>query len=167
MHRQPALKPSKSRKLSDLDQDLKATSALIEEGKFEQAKKRRPKLLEGYTQLELIALKQGTANLARSSIAEAKKQGAEKYAPKTLARAEESLALAVTILDNDRTQTEKADQQSRKARWLAEQSAAITETVKDFDRRDYSLEDIVLWHQQQLSLVNQPLGGELAFNKPE
>jgi len=152
-------------KIEDLDQELKKTAELIEDGKFEQAKKRRPKLLDGYTQLELMALKQGTANLARSSIDNARQQGAEKYAPKTLAKAQESLALATTILDNDRTQTEKADLQARKAKWLAEQSAAITETIKDFDRRDYSQEDIVLWHQQQLTQVNEPLGGELAFNR--
>ena len=152
-------------KIEDLDQELKKTAALIEDGKLEQAKKRRPKLLEGYTQLELMALKQGTANLARSSIDSAREQGAEKYAPKTLTKAEESLALATTILDNDRTQTDKADLQARKAKWLADQSAAITETIKDFNRRDYSLEDIVLWHQLQLSQVNQPLGGELAFNQ--
>ena len=154
-----------SEKLAKLDKDLKETSALIEEGEIEKAKQRRPKLLEGYTQLELTALKQGTADKAKSAIASAKKQGAEKYAPKTIARAEEEMALAVTILDADRTQTAKADVQANKAKYLAEQSAAITETVKDFDRRDYTLEDVVLWHQAQLSTVNQPIGGQLQFNQ--
>ena len=153
-------------KLADVDKDLKKTSALIEEGKIEKAKQRRPELLQGYTQLELTALKQGTAEKAKSAIASAKKQGAEKYAPKTLARAEEEMALAVTILDADRTKTKDADAQANKAKWIAEQSAAITETVKDFDRRDYTKEDIVLWHQAQLSTVNEPIGGQLPFNEP-
>lgn len=155
-----------SEKLADLDGDLKKTSTLIEKGSVEKAKQRRPVLLEGYTQLELTALKQGTAELAKSAIASAKQQGAEKYAPKTFARAEEEMALAVTILDADRTKTEEANAQASKAKWLAEQSAAITETVKDFDRRDYTMEDVVLWHQAQLSSVNEPLGGQLPFNKP-
>lgn len=153
-------------KLAEVDKKLKKTSALIEEGNIEKAKQRRPELLEGYTQLELTALKQGTAEQAKSAIANAKKQGAEKYAPKTLARAEEEMTLAVTILDADRTKTEEADVQANKAKWLAERSAAITETVKDFDRRDYTKEDIVLWHQAQLSTVNEPIGGQLPFNKP-
>ncbi len=154
-----------SEKLAKIDKDLKKTGTLIEEGDIEKAKQRRPKLLEGYTQLELTALKQGTADKAKSAIASAKKQGAEKYAPKTIARAEEEMALAVTILDADRTQTAKADVQANKAKYLAEQSAAITETVKDFDRRDYTLEDVVLWHQAQLSTVNEPIGGQLPFNQ--
>lgn len=152
-------------KLAEVDKKLKKTSALIEEGNIEKAKQRRPELLEGYTQLELTALKQGTAEKAKSAIASAKKQGAEDYAPKTLARAEEEMVLAVTILDADRTKTKEADAQANKAKWLAEQSAAITETVKDFDRRDYTKEDIVLWHQAQLNTVNEPIGGQLPFNK--
>jgi outer membrane protein OmpA-like peptidoglycan-associated protein len=152
-------------KLAEVDKSLKKTSALIEEGNIEKAKQRRPELLQGYTQLELAALKQGTAELAKSAIASAKKQGAEKYAPKTLAQSEEKMALAVSILDADRTQTEKAEVQAKNAKWLAERSAAITETVKDFDRRDYTKEDIVLWHQAQLSTVNEPVGGQLPFNE--
>jgi outer membrane protein OmpA-like peptidoglycan-associated protein len=155
-----------SEKLAELDKDLKKTSALIEDGNVEKAKQRRPELLEGYTQLELTALKQGTAEQAKSAIASAKQQGAEKYAPKTLAQAEEKMALAVSILDADRTQTDKAEVQAKNARWLAERSAAITETVKDFDRRDYTMEDVVLWHQAQLSTVNEPIGGQLPFNEP-
>jgi len=151
--------------LAEVDKDLKKTSVLIEDGSIEKAKQRRPELLKGYAQLELVALKQGTAEQARSAIANAKKQGAEKYAPKTLAQSEDKMALAVSILDADRTQTDKADVQAKNARWLAERSAAITETVKDFDRRDYTKEDIVLWHQAQLSTVNEPIGGQLPFNE--
>ena len=106
---------AEAEKLAEVDASLKKTSALIEKGNLEKAKQRRPELLQGYTQLELAALKQGTAELAKSAIASAKKQGAEKYAPKTLAQSEEKMALAVSILDADRTQTEKAEVQAKNA----------------------------------------------------
>ena len=154
-----------SEKLAELDNELRKTSTLTEKGDLEKAKQRRPKLIEDYTQLELATLKQSTADQAKSAIANAKKQGAKKYAPKTLARAEEEMALAVSILDADRTKTDEADIQARKAKFLAEQSASITETVKDFDRRDYTMEDVVLWHQSELKSINQPLGAELPFNE--
>ena len=152
-------------KLTAMDKNLKKASALIEDGKIEDAKQLRPELIEGYTQLELSTLKIGTAELAKSAIANAKKQDAKKYAPKTLAQAEETLALAESILEADRTQTDKANVQAKNAQWLAEKSSSITETVKDFDRRDYSTEDIVLWYQQQLNTVNEPIGGQLPFNR--
>ncbi|MBT8128821.1 MAG: OmpA family protein [Gammaproteobacteria bacterium] len=154
-----------SEKLAELDNELKKTSTLAEKGDLEKAKQRRPKLIQDYTQLELATLKQSTADQAKSAIANAKKQGAKKYAPRTLARAEEEMALAVSILDADRTKTNEADIQARKAKFLAEQSASITETVKDFDRRDYTMEDVVLWHQSELKSINQPLGAELPFNE--
>ena len=152
-------------KLSEMDKKLKKASALIEKGKIEDAKQLRPELIEGYTQLELATLKMGTTELAKSAIANAKQHDAKKFAPKTLAEAEETLALAVSILEADRTQTDEADAEAMNAKWLAEKSSSITETVKDFDRRDYSTEDIVLWYQQQLNTVNEPIGGQLAFNK--
>ena len=152
-------------KVVELDTELKKTATLVEDGKLEKAKQARPRLIAAYQQLELASLKQGTVNLAKSAIANAKEQDAGKYAPITLARAEEQMALATTILDADRSQTEKAEVHAKKAKWYAEQSAGITETVKDFDRRDYSMEDVVLWHQQQLTVINEPLGAELPFNQ--
>ncbi len=152
-------------KLAEMDKKLKKASALIENGKIEDAKQLRPELIEGYTKLELATLKMGTAEKAKSAIADAKNHDAKKYAPKTLAEAEETLALAESILEADRTQTDKANVQAIKAQWLAEKSSSITETVKDFERRDYSTEDIVLWYQQQLNTINEPIGGPLPFNK--
>jgi len=153
-------------KISALDADLKKATVLIEKGDIEQAKQRRSKLISGYSQLELEALKQGTVDLAETAIANTKQQGAKKYAPKTLAHAQEEMALAKSILDADRSQIDKANVHATKAKMQAEQSAAITETIKDFDRRDYTMEDIILWHQQQLQSVNAPLGSQLLLNEP-
>ncbi len=152
-------------KVTVLDEGLKRTSALIENGDIEAAKQRRPKLMADYSQLELAALKQGTVDQAKSAIANAQKQDAEDYAPKTLKQAEDEMALATSVLDADRTQTEKANVHAKNTKYLAEKSASITETIKDFERRDYTNEDIVLWHQQQLKSINEPLGGELPFNE--
>ena len=152
-------------KIGELDSNLKKTATMVEDGKVEKAKQTRPELIAAYQQLELASLKQGTVNLAKSAISNAKAQDADKYAPITLARAEEQMKLATTILDADRSQTEKAEIHAKKAKWYAEQSAGIAESVKDFDRRDYTMEDIVLWHQQQLTVVNEPLGVELPFNQ--
>lgn len=151
--------------MSRLDEDLKQTAALIEGGNTERAKQRRPKLLSGYSQIELVALKEGTVELAEAAINDAKEQEAAEYAPQTLKQAEREMKLATSILDADRTDTEKADRHAKTARYLAEKSAAIAETVKDFERRDYTMEEVVLWYQDQLKTINQPIGGQLPFNQ--
>ncbi len=158
----PSLNAKEYAKLED---GLQSTAQLIEKGQAEQAKQRRPQLIEGYSQLQLTALKSGLVDVAKAAIESAEQEDAEEYAPKTLGQAQEEMRLALSILDADRRQTEKADTHSKNAKWLAEKSAAITEIIKDFDRRDYTEEDMVLWYQNQLSMINEPLGGALPFNE--
>ena len=153
-------------KTADLEEDLRKVTSLIERGKLEDAKKRRQKLFAGYEQLELAALQEGTVQAAQAAIASAKKNDAPRYAPKTFKLAEEEMKLAQTVLAADRSQTDKANTHAKRAKWTAERSAAITELIKDFDRRDFSSEDAVLWYQQQLSEINSPLNKEVPFNEP-
>lgn len=150
----------------DMDDSLRKTTSLVERGRLEDAKEQRQKLIAGYEQLELAALKEGTVESAETAIADAKKKDAAKYAPKTLKLAEEEMKLAASVLEADRTKTDKANAHARRAKWLAEQSSAITELIKDFKRREFDSEDTVLWYQKQLSEINVPLGGELPFNEP-
>ena len=153
-----------STEVTDLDNDLMKATMLIEKGNIEKAKKLRPELLADYQNLELSTLKKGIVDQAMAAVADAKKQRAAKLAPKTFARAEEQMLLATNLLDSDRSQTVEAEAYAKEAKWLAEKSASIAETVTDFDRRDYSTEDIILWHQRQLEVINQPLGLALPFN---
>ena len=149
----------------DLDRDLRKLASLVERGRLKDARQRRQRLIAGYEQLELAALQEGTVEAAQAAIEDAKKKGADDIAPKTFKLAEEEMRLARSVLEADRSRTDKADAHAIRAKWLAERSIAIRELVKDFERRDYSREDLVLWYQKQLSDINEPLGEELPFNE--
>ena len=149
----------------DLDTDLRKVASLVERGRLEDAKQRRQRLIAGYEQLELAALQEGTVEAAQAAIEDARNKGADDIAPKTFKLAEEEMKLARSVLEADRSRTDKANAHAIRAKWLAERSIAIRELVKDFERRDYSREDLVLWYQKQLSDINEPLGEELAFNE--
>jgi len=149
----------------DLDTDLRKVASLVERGRQEDAKQRRQRLIAGYEQLELAALQEGTVEAAQAAIEDAKNKGADDIAPKTFKLAEEEMQLARSVLEADRSRTDKANAHAIRAKWLAERSIAIRELVKDFERRDYSREDLVLWYQKQLSEINEPLGEELPFNE--
>jgi OOP family OmpA-OmpF porin len=150
----------------ELEAKLRDTAALIENGKLGAAKERRQALIDGYSDLELACLKKGTAEAARAAISHAKDKGANKLAPKTFKLAQEEMALAKSILDANRTDTERAELHSKRAMSLAQQSVWIAELIKDFDRRDYSREDSVLWYQSQLAEIYEPVGAELEFDEP-
>ena len=149
---------------AELENDLRVTAGLVESGRLEDVKKRRQKLIVGYERLELISLKEGMVESAKAILEQAKENGAAKYAPKTYKLAEEELALALSVLDADRTRTDKANSHASRAKWLAGRSIGIAELVRDFDRRDYTEEDVVLWYQAQLSEIGEPLGKELPFD---
>ncbi|MEN8761075.1 MAG: OmpA family protein [Thiogranum sp.] len=149
----------------DLETDLRKVASLVERGRLEDAKQRRQRLIAGYEQLELVALQEGTVEAAQAAIEAARSKDAQKVAPKTFKLAEEEIALARSVLEADRSRTDKANAHAMRAKWLAERSIVIKELVKDFARRDYSGEDLVLWYQKQLSDINEPLGEQLPFNE--
>lgn len=149
-----------------LDEKLRKASTLVEKGDIEDAKKWRPEMLQGYSDVELDALKQDATENARQDIAQATESEADEYSPKTLKRALEELALSVAVLETNRSQREKAKNHALQASRLARRSVEITEMIKDFKRREYTMEEIILWYQKQISLISEPTGDELHFDQP-
>ena len=147
------------------EEELFEAAALLEDGKEKKVNKLRRELLETYSELELKALKKGTVAAAKAAIREAEKNDAGEYAPKTLKLAEEELKRVALVLDADRTQTEKANEHANRVIWLAGRAEGITALAKMFEDKDYTLESIVLWYQEQLSEISEPLERELPFNE--
>lgn len=151
---------------SDLEEEFRKVANLVERNRLTEAKDRRQRLIVGYEQLELAALKEGTVEAAQAVIADAKNKGAAKHAPKTFKLAKDEMKLAESVLEADRTKTDKANAHAKRAKYLAEQSISVTELIKDFDRRDFTREDAVLWYQSQLTEISAPLAEPLPFNEP-
>lgn len=149
-----------------LENKLHKAAEKVEEGDIEGAKGWRPEMIQGYGEVELEALKQDATENALREIAAALEREADDYAPKTLKLAREELALAVAVLETNRTQREKAKSHALRSGQLAQRSVQITEMIQDFDRSDASMEDILLWYQKQLSLINEASGEELPFYRP-
>ncbi len=149
-----------------LETDLADAGNLVERNKVEDAKRARPELKDSFLALELKAVKEGTVQLAKAAVKNAASAGADDFAPKMYAKAEEQLLLATNTLDADRTQRDKANTHARQAIIFADRSAEIAELVKDFERRKFRTEDIVIWHQNELSTATAPLDLGLQFTEP-
>lgn len=149
---------------SELEAKLKEATAAIEHGNMEDAKKLRAELIKEYATIELNSLQLNITQKAKAVIATAKEQKAVKYAPKTFRLAEQELGLALNVLNRERAQTQKAEAHANKAVYFANKSIYITETLKDFERRDFSNEDKVLWYQKHLELINKPFKKKLTLD---
>jgi outer membrane protein OmpA-like peptidoglycan-associated protein len=150
---------------AELEESLREVSELIETDELTAAKEQRQTLIDGYSKLELSALKEGVVEAAKASIDKAEKNDAKKLAPKTFGAAKDEMKLARSILDADRTETEKANVHAKRAKFLANQSAEIAELIKDMDRREFDREDTVVWYQSQLSTIFEPVGEKLRFDR--
>jgi outer membrane protein OmpA-like peptidoglycan-associated protein len=154
------------KKYAELETKFVKATLAIEHGKVEKAKELRAELIREYAALELDSLQLNIGRKAREAIGKAEEEEADEYAAKTLKLAEEELALALNVLSAGRTQTQKAQAHADKAAYYANKSIYITETIKNFERRDFSSEERVLWYQKQLVLINKPLGKRLNLDQP-
>lgn len=150
----------------EAEANFRKASMLIADGKEVRAMELRTDLVRNYSQLELRALKNGSKIEAKIAIENAIKSEAEEWAPITLKLAKEELKLVTSVLDADRTQIQKATGHAERAAWLAGRAIAITHIARMFRNKDYTPEQIVLWYQKQLAVINRPLKIELPFNEP-
>jgi len=159
----PGLYPER---FTEADEQLRRATVLIEHDNMEKASELRPEILDLYSDLELKALKEGTAEAARAAVRQAEENEADDYAPKTFKAAEEEQKLITSVLEADRTQTDKARAHAERTIFLARRAEAITELAMLFEEKDFELEDIILWYQEQLEYINEPLVEDLPFDKP-
>lgn len=146
-----------------VENNLKEVTLLLEHGKKNEAKDRRPDLIESYSDLEVRARKKGVVELAKADFKEALYNDAEDYAPKTFEAANAELTMAISILDKNPDEKERAEKHAETASRLAEEASQIADLARMFERRDYSLEDIILWYWKQLKKINEPIKGDIDF----
>jgi OOP family OmpA-OmpF porin len=160
----PSLFPEE---MTDWEKEFREATKLIERGRIEEAKDLRPKLSDGFSKLELKSIKANVAKEAVESIARAKEKNADSYAPKTFKQAERELDLTYSVLDADRLDLERANGHAQNAINYANRSILITDIMNQFDKRRFSQEDIILWHQNDLAKIGGAAGMKLVFGEPD
>ena len=150
----------------NVERMLREACVLFEHGKINEAKDRRPALLNTYGKLELRALEEGTLGLAKAAFEQAKYIDADDYAPKTFQLARKELNLALSTLQMDPTNIDKANEHAKRSSALAKKACQIADLARVFERRKYSREDVLLWYWQQLTKINEPFKDELNFEQP-
>jgi OmpA-OmpF porin, OOP family len=150
----------------NVERMLREACVLFEHGKINEAKDRRPELLNTYGKLEIRSLEEGTLGLAKAAFEQAKYVDADDYAPKTFQLARKELNLAIETLQMDPANIDKANEHAELSSTLAKKASQIADLARVFERRKYSREDVLLWYWQQLTKINEPFKDELNFEQP-
>lgn len=138
---------------SDAEETFRDAASRLESGNLNRARNAADDAEREYRAAELDAIETNYLATARRLIEAAKDQRVDRYAPKTLARAQNLLAQAESELRQNRYDTDYPRSLARQARYEAELSVYLAGKVKAVSDRDATIEDLLLEAQEPIGRV--------------
>ncbi|HOT97277.1 MAG TPA: OmpA family protein [bacterium] len=142
---------------------LRAAGAAQESADTQLCREKANRAKAKFRESELNAIKKSIMTPAHAAIAAALKAKADKYAPKTCARAKELLTLADEILNSNRYAVSEATSKAEKAIYEAQHALRITDLLQT---RNLAGEDLILLYEEGLAKVTKELGYDAPFDQP-
>lgn len=122
------------KEMANIDEDLRDVTQDIEKNNLKSASKERKELQERYLGLELKAIKEKNLAESRNTINLAKKEKAEKFAPRSLAVAEKSYTDTEAYITANRHNTEAIEARAAETKQAAMHALNINRTAKGTDK---------------------------------
>jgi OOP family OmpA-OmpF porin len=135
----------------DAEEDFDAATRRLEAGNMNRARNAGNDAEQAYRRAELAAIENNYLTGARRRIAEANDQRVDRYAPKTLARAQSLLAEAQQRLKTDRYDTDLPRSLARQANYEAQHAMYLAGKIRAAeDDRNVTTEDLLLEAEQSV-----------------
>ena len=135
------------KEFSKADDKFKDVTKDIEKNKLSSAAKERSELQAKYLELELMAIKEKNLGESKNTIALAKKEKADKFAPRTLAVAEKSYTDTEAYITANRHHTSEIETRSAETKQAAMHALNINRTAKGTNKT--SSEETALAMEQE------------------
>lgn len=133
-----------SRTWGKAEEQLRRAASTLEGGRSDRAQKQGAEALELFRAAELEAIKGAILIDARGLLERAEQDKVERYAPRSLAEARQTLAAAEKSLAEDRYDTDRPRLLARQAREQASHALYLTAVIKAVDDGDTALEQVLL-----------------------
>ncbi len=134
-----------------------AAAKRLEEGNVNSASTRGNDAERLFRVAELAAIKANYLDETRRLIKQADEDRVERYAPKTLAKAQSLLAQAEKALTENRYDTDEPRSLARQAKYEAKHAIYLANVTKPVRDRDMSLEDFALSGEQPIERIASTL----------
>jgi OOP family OmpA-OmpF porin len=122
----------------------------LESGDIRAARARADEAETLYRDAELTAIKAQYLSQTRALLAQAEQARVPRYAPRTLAKAQELLAEAETELNENRYDTDLPRSLAQQANYEARHAIYLAEQIRTMRDANWSLEDVILAHEVPL-----------------
>lgn len=146
------------------DELYKAASAL-ERGAEADGLKRGEEAADRFRSAELRAIKLRLLADTRALIEDARKQKVQRYAPRTLARAEALISEAESAIEADRYDTDKPRELALEARYEVRHAFQIARRLDRWREEDQTPEDLILEMEEPLSRIGAESGVVARFDE--
>lgn len=150
-----------SKELAKADDDLRDVTKDIEKNDLKDAQEDRAKLQAAYLDLEVQSIREVNLKESRKTIELAIKEGAKKYAPRTLAAAEKSYKDSEAYIMANRKGSEIASR-SAETKMAADKLLRINRTAKGTDK--VASEEVALTLENE-QMAKAEAQGELALKE--
>ena len=154
-----------SKQWRDAEERFSSAAVRLENGNVNAARSRSDDAVKLYRAAELTAIKANYLDETRRLIAQAKSDRVERYAPKTLAKAERLLARAEKSLTENRYDTDEPRSIAREAMYEAKHAIYLAKTLKPVRDRDVSLEDYALANERPITQIASTLDQVAEFDQ--
>jgi hypothetical protein len=118
-----------------------------------------------YRSAELRAIKLRLLADTKALIEDARKQKVQRYAPRTLARAEALISEAAAAIEADRYDTDKPRELALEARYEVRHAFQIARRLDQWRAQDQTPEDLILEMEEPLSRVASEIGATARFDE--
>ncbi|WP_157496772.1 OmpA family protein [Hahella ganghwensis] len=152
--------------LATVDQQLVNITRSLEDNLEAQAGDTEVRLLaDNYLALELDAIKQSVLGQARQALEVGTVRELPLVTPATMAKASAHLEQASRYLDEDRTKIARAEAEATAAVKAVEHAEVLAAQIQKYAGNPNALEQVLLWHEQQLADAVEPILTQLPFNE--
>jgi len=138
------------------EKEFDSAARKLEGGDVNRAKDWAADALRSYREAELLAIQGAILNEARRLIAVARNDKVERFAPKTLTRAEALVARAAADLTKNRYSTEQPRAMAREAEYEARHALSIAGQAKRVKSKELTAEELILsWETPLIEIARQ------------
>ncbi len=145
---------------NDAEASFKAASRRLESANSAAVSNRAAATEVLYRDAELTAIKAQNLSQTRALLAQARQDGVPQYAPRTYAQAQELLAQAEELLDQNRYEAEPARLLAERANYEIRHAIFLSERIRQLIEQDGTVEDLILGYEQLITEVAAAAGRE-------
>ena len=129
---------------SKAESQFRKAASILERGNIKSAESRLADSIELYRAIELAAIKSTYLLDTATMIRDAKEDDVDRYAPRTVKKAEQLINDASSALSTDRYDTDRPRSLARDAKYEAKHARHIAGLSKAIDDDDKTVEDLLL-----------------------